>query len=182
MTTEELIAKLTELEEATGGPNVIWTKVAGVYDLLEGNGYGVDGLDGDEDVADLVVLLRNEALPALKALAAENAELREQMVAHLPESILGPIALHSLSREQRAAAAYEEYRELTGKLFSENQDLRARLAEATALLGRLDSTFDFGTPWPEGSRGIDPTSLLNRTLVDAKAFLAAQKEAPNDEA
>ena len=180
MTTEELIAKLTELEEATGGPNVIWTKVAGVYDLLEGNGYGVDGLDGDEDVADLVVLLKNEALPALEALAAENAELREQMVAHLPESILGPIALHSLSREQRATATYEEYREFTGKLFSENQDLRARLSEATDLLEAVSAATE--REWAEKH----PAMSYVTVQIDGyqregmRAFLAPQKEENSD--
>ena len=85
MTTEELIAQLTELEgKALPGP---WEIVYGE------NGHLLVCTSGDESLfyiadvwpyekvparanADLIVALRNVALPALKALAAENTELR----------------------------------------------------------------------------------------------------------
>ena len=96
MTTEELIARLTELEaKATPGPWVTAADAGCTNPLYKGliadlgndltNKWRAVVKDGDYLVAndematnaDLIVALCNDALPALKALAAENVELRK---------------------------------------------------------------------------------------------------------
>ena len=64
-----------------------------------------------------------------------------------------------------------------GHLYYDNQTLYAEYEQVVALLGRLDGILDFGTPWTDGTLGINNTALLNQVFVDAHAFLAATKKA-----
>lgn len=156
MTTEELIAQLTELEaKATAGnwgyEQTKLPRLEAYYEIAPVDDEGaldwereVGATAGEDEAnAQLIVLLRNEALPALKALAAENAELR----ARVP---------------------------LRSEHLHEILTLRARLAEATELIERIVDHFLY-------SVAAVPNGYGGKLIASARTFLDAQKEATNED-
>lgn len=173
MTTDELLAQLTELEAAASpGP---WLYH---HDSLYENGAASISWRPNGSSAALIVLLKEEALPALKALAAENAELRADLLRQREHEVR---EIDLWRQSQRHAR--DNWRIAQAELAS----TQASLSEATALLeavmytrsGYCRSCCSFAGPdLIQGVTGDEPHSE-SCSFADAYAFLARQKEAPN---
>ena len=132
MTTEELIAQLTEIEaKASPGP---WLYH---HDGLYENGGASMPWRPHGPSAALIVLLKSEALPALKALAVSNRELVETLLQVQNSEAAASIMAGKLAAENAKLVRKKMEAEESAAVWGDAAEDRAtRLAEATSLLKR----------------------------------------------